>query len=280
MIFRPRATQTIRDYNTGGSWKSPERERPRSGRRLRKICVILLVLGALAGAGLGAREAYRRMLQLSYFQVVDIRVEGNLQVATDDVIAGLGLAPNTSMLTLNLAELSRRATRNPWIKEAAVIRRLPGSLTIQVVERTPEAVFIANRRYLLSADGVILRALQDDELPQLPVLRAAVPRQVNEGEHIVSAEIAQGLSVWRQFQIANAVPQEKPHEIVMGKDGSYAVNLGPDMPVIRLRPEDMRDQLQRLGAALVASGRGLGQLGDVDLRFRDRVVFRLAAAGR
>ncbi len=277
MSFQPRTTQTIRDYNTGGSWRTAEREqRPRSGR-IRKLAIILLAITGLAGLGLGAREAYRRVLQLQYFQVTDIRVEGNLQVATDDVIAALALPPHANMLTLDLVELSLHATRNPWIKEAAVIRRLPGSLTIQIVERTPEAVFIANRRYLLSADGVILRALQDDELPQLPVLRAAVPRQVKEGEHIVTAEIAQGLSVWRQFQMANAVPQEKPHEIVMGKDGSYAVILGANMPVIRLRPEDMRDQLQRLGAALAASGRGLGQLGDVDLRFRDRVVFRLAA---
>jgi cell division septal protein FtsQ len=277
MTFQPRMAHGIRDYNTGGSWKTAERERPRSGRRLTKLLVILLTLGALAGTALGAREAYRRVLRSAYFQITEIRVEGNLQVATDDVIASLKLAPAASLLEQDLAELSRRAMRNPWIKDASVVRRLPGWLAIQVVERTPEAVFIADRRYLLSADGVVLRALEDDELPQLPVLRAAVPRKVIEGEHIVSTDIAQGLSVWRQFQVANAVPQEKAHEIVMGKDGSYAVNLGPNMPVIRLRPEDMPEQLRHLGAALAASGRGLGQLGDVDLRFQDRVVFRLAA---
>ena len=277
MTFQPRAVHGIRDYNTGVSWKSQERERPRSGRRLAKVVVVLLLLGSIAGAAFGAREGYRRLLRLSYFHVTDIRVEGNLQVATDDVIASLGLTPNASLLELDLSDLSRRAMRNPWIKDASVIRRLPTWLAIHVVERTPEAVFIADRRYLLSADGVILRALEDDELPQLPVLRAAVPRKVTEGEHIVSTDIAQGLSVWRQFQLANAVPQEKAHEIVMGKDGSYAVNLGASMPVIRLRPDDMPEQLRRLGAALAASGRGLGQLGDVDLRFRDRVVFRLVA---
>jgi hypothetical protein len=60
----------------------------------------------------------------------------------------------------------------------------------------------------------------------------------------------------------------------MGDDGNYVVNLGQQMPVIRLHAQDMQEQLRRLGAALAASGRALGEFVDVDLRFRDRVVFR------
>jgi hypothetical protein len=65
----------------------------------------------------------------------------------------------------------------------------------------------------------------------------------------------------------------------MGGDGSYTVNLGQDMPAIRLRARNMQEQLRRLGAALAASGRSLESFADVDLRFRDRVVFR-PLAGR
>jgi hypothetical protein len=46
------------------------------------------------------------------------------------------------------------------------------------------------------------------------------------------------------------------------------------MPVIRLHAQDMQEQLRRLGAALAASGRTLETFAAVDLRFRDRVVFR------
>jgi len=160
-----------------------------------------------------------------------------------------------------------------------VRRHLPLALSIQVVERVPEAVFVADRRYLLSADGVILSALEGDDLPTLPILRAAAARRVAPGERILSSEMAQGLAVWRQFQLANATSGERAREIAMGGDGSYAVNLGQQMPVIRLRAQDMQEQFRRLGAALVASGRGLAQYADVDLRFRDRVVFQ-PAGGR
>ena len=268
----------IRDYHTAEPGRSRERtaERPRRASKayLGRLAGFLLVVVLLVGAGLGASEGYRRFIRLSYFRVAEIYVEGNLQVATDEVVDSLELTPGTSLLEVDLASLSRRVTRNPWIKEASVGRRLPLALTIHVVERIPEAVFIADRRYLLSADGVILAKLDNEDLPTLPTLRAAARRRVRPGDRILSSEMAQGLSVWRQFQLANAVQGERAHEIAMDGDGSYTVNLGQEMPTIRLRAQNMQEQLRRLGAALAVSGRSLALFDDVDLRFRDRVIFR------
>lgn len=268
----------IRDY-------APERfsrpaARPRGGTGwIGRLCKAAVVALLLIGSVVGVWEGYRRILRLPYFHVAEVRVEGNMQVASEEVAAGLGIAPGTSILEVDLAALSRRLRQNPWIKEAQVRRRLPITLVIQVVERLPEAVFVADRRYLLSADGVILAALEGDDLPDLPTLRAAEPRRVKPGERILSSEMAQGLSVWRQFQLANAVQGERAHEIGMATDGSYVVNLGTEMPVIRLRSQELEEQFRRLGAALAASGSALAQFADVDLRFRDRVVFR-PASGR
>lgn len=266
----------IRDYHTP-RWRGGQGARGRERfPRLARLLKILGVLLVLAGTGVGLWEGYRALLRLPYFRVAEIQVEGNLQVATQDIIAGLGLAPETSILEVDLPALAGRVLENPWIKEASVRRWLPLSLTVRVVERMPEAVFIADRRYLLSADGVILAELGEDELPTLPTLRAAAPRRVAIGERILTSEMVQGLSVWRQFQLANALQGEKAHEIAMAGDGSYVVNLGQRMPAIRLRAQDMEGQLRRLGAALSASGQALERFGDVDLRFRDRVVFKLA----
>ena len=266
----------IRDYHAlrfRGGQGARRRERfPRLARLLKLFGVMLLLGGTTAGAW----EGYRAVVHLPYFRLAEIQVEGNLQVAAQDIIASLGLAPETSILEVNLPALARRVLENPWIKEASVRRRLPLSLTIRVVERMPEAVFIADRRYLLSADGVILSELDPEELPTLPTLRAAGPRRVSIGERILSSEMAQGLSVWRQFQLANALQGERAHEMAMAGDGSYVVNLGQRMPVIRLRAQDMEGQLRRLGTALSASGQALERFADVDLRFRDRVVFKPA----
>jgi len=268
----------IRDYHTDEPGRPRERvgERPRRAPkgRLVRLTRVLAAVTLLAGVVAGSWEGYRRLVRMPYFRVAEVYVEGNLQVATEEVVASLGLPPDTSLLEVDLSTLSRRILQNPWIKEASVRRRLPLALTIQVVERVPEAVFIADRRYLLSADGVILTDLDGDDLPTLPTLRAATPRRVRPGDRVLSSEMAQGLAVWRQFQLANAVQGERAHEIAIGGDGSYTVNLGQQMPIIRLHAQDMQEQLRRLGAALAASGRTLGTFAAVDLRFRDRVVFR------
>jgi hypothetical protein len=267
----------IRDYQAS---RQRVGTKSRQGERLPRLCRLIKILGALlilGGTGVGLREGYQTFVRLPYFRVADIQIEGNLQVAAQDIIASLGLSSETSILEVDLEVLARRVLENSWIREATVGRRLPLSLTIQVVERMPEAVFIADRRYLLSADGVILAELGEDELPTLPTLRAATPRQVAPGERILTSEMVQGLSTWRQFQLANALQGERAHEIGMAGDGSYVVNLGQEMPIIRLHARDMEGQLRRLGAALAANGQGLDTFTDVDLRFRDRVVFKLAA---
>jgi cell division protein FtsQ len=264
-----------RDYKTprwpAGMGTRRRARFPRFTRLLRVLCV-LLILGAI-GAGLW--EGYRAVVGLPYFRVAEVQVEGNLQVAAADIINSLGLSPQTSILEVDLPALARRVLRNPWVKEASVQRRLPLSLTIQVVERMPEAVFIADRHYLLSADGVILAELGEDELPTLPTLRATAPRHVAVGERILTSDMVQGLAVWRQFQMANALQGERAHEIAMAGDGSYVLSLGQGMPAIRLHAEGLEEQLRRLGAALAASHQRLDQFAGVDLRFQDRVVFRL-----
>ena len=266
----------IRDYHTP-RWRAgvpPKRRRrfPGLGRAL-KVLGLLLVIGG-AGAGLWAGSL--AVVRLPYFRIAEIQVEGNLQVSAQDIVHSLALGPQASILEVNLPELARRVLQNPWIKEASVQRRLPLSLTVQVVERMPEAVFISDRRYLLSADGVILGELSEEELPTLPTLRAASPRRVAAGERILSSEMVQGLALWRQFQMANALQGERAHEIAIAGDGSYVLNLGQRMPAIRLHAQDLEEQLRRLGAALAASHQNLDQFADVDLRFRDRVIFRPA----
>lgn len=268
----------IRDYHTAepGVFRDrvdEQRRRAAKGRMVR-LAAWLAATTVVVGIAVGIWEGYRRFVRMPYFRVAEIHVEGNLQVTADEVVANLDLTPGVSILELDLEALSRRLMQNPWIKDASVRRRLPLALTIQVVERVPEAVFIADRRYLLSADGVILAELDADDLPTLPTLRATSRRRVRPGDRILSSEMAQGLAVWRQFQLANAVQGEKAHEIAMGGDGSYTVNLGPDMPAIRLRAHNMQEQLRRFGAALAVSGHSLGHLAEVDLRFRDRVVLR------
>jgi cell division protein FtsQ len=58
-----------------------------------------------------------------------------------------------------------------WVKDARVSRRLPDSLVIDLVERTPSAVWQHQGRLnLIDGEGVVLDAVRVDRMPDLPLL--------------------------------------------------------------------------------------------------------------
>jgi len=82
--------------------------------------------------------------------------------------AGTDKAPQTLVST---AEIRNRLLQFGWIKDARVSRRLPDTLVIDVVERTPAALWQAQGQLaLIDADGVVLDRVPVDKMPDLPLL--------------------------------------------------------------------------------------------------------------
>ena len=58
-----------------------------------------------------------------------------------------------------------------WVKDARVSRRLPDTLVVDIVERTPAALWQdSGRLALIDADGVVLDRVPVDKMPDLPLL--------------------------------------------------------------------------------------------------------------
>jgi len=248
------------------------REQKRQGRagvvgRIGLIGLALLFAGLLSWWG------WRQFLRLSYFEVTQVVVEGNLQLTAQEIISSLRLSPHESLLEVNLVELRQRLLEHPWIREATVQRRLPFTLIVRVTERVPEIILMSGRAYLMSADGVILDEVEEGEAVFLPILKAPSQRQYRIGERVLSPEVMRGLAVWREFQASNAVGGV-PREITLEEDGSYTVRLGPSMPLIRLQAENLEDQLRRLVQVMALAKIDLAAYEYVDLRFGEKVIVK------
>lgn len=59
-----------------------------------------------------------------------------------------------------------------WVKDARVSRRLPDTLVVDIVERTPAALWqdSGGQLALIDADGVVLDRVPVDKMPDLPLL--------------------------------------------------------------------------------------------------------------
>jgi cell division protein FtsQ len=76
-----------------------------------------------------------------------------------------------SMLAFDLEEVRQDLLRYGWVADARVSRRLPDTLVIDLVERTPVAIWQDRGRYtLIDSNGVVLPGVDPASVPGLPVL--------------------------------------------------------------------------------------------------------------
>jgi cell division protein FtsQ len=94
-------------------------------------------------------------------------------VVTDELrrAAGESGAAKAPQALVSVADIRRRLLGFGWVKDARVSRRLPDTLVIDIVERTPAALWQSDGRLaLIDSDGVVLDRVPVDKMPDLPLL--------------------------------------------------------------------------------------------------------------
>jgi cell division protein FtsQ len=98
--------------------------------------------------------------------LVDAVVTDELRRVADE--AGTAKAPQA---LVDVAEIRRRLLAYGWVKDARVSHRLPDTLVIDIVERTPAALWQSEDRLaLIDSEGVVLDRVPVDKMPDLPLL--------------------------------------------------------------------------------------------------------------
>ena len=76
-----------------------------------------------------------------------------------------------AMPLLDVADIRNRLLQFGWVKDARVSRRFPDTLVIDIVERTPSALWQDDDRLsLIDAEGVVLDRVPVSRMPDLPLL--------------------------------------------------------------------------------------------------------------
>lgn len=97
---------------------------------------------------------------------VDAVVTDELRRAADE--AGTDKAPQALVDT---AVIRQRLLQFGWVKDARILRRLPDTLVIDIVERKPAALWQNQGQLaLIDSDGVVLDRVPVDRMPDLPLL--------------------------------------------------------------------------------------------------------------
>lgn len=131
------------------------RARDRSFRRVIFFSLVFLCVGVL-GWGVSG------LVNASWFTVSHYQVSGLKYLDSQYVIELAAVAKDQSLVTVSSKQIKQRMLRSPWVASVAVKKRLPNTLVLEVVERTPALRVITPTKstWVIASDGVWLGQLQ------------------------------------------------------------------------------------------------------------------------
>jgi len=108
------------------------------------------------------------------FRITTVAINGRRQLSQDEVLAIGGINGRSSLLFLDAAAVRDRLKANPWIVDATVIKYYPGSLQIDIVERSAFALWQQNGKLsVIAEDGAVLEPYLTRRFVSLPLVVGA-----------------------------------------------------------------------------------------------------------
>jgi cell division protein FtsQ len=198
------------------------------------------------------------------FKLAALHVEGASAVARADIIAASGLYKDQPLLGMDLEALRKQVETVGWVKEARVVRLLPDTLLIDVVERPQLAVWQNGGRLLVVDErGEVISEADARRFPMLPLIVGA---NANLHAPEILSAVKQRPQLMQRLEALVRVDGRR-WDLRM-KDGSL-VQLpaaGEEQALIQLEQLDQRTRILELGFERI------------DLRNPDMVAVRLRDA--
>lgn len=153
---------------------------PISPAQLQRVANWTIGIALFAAAGLVAHatgvtakihEEYAQAVGRAGFQVKKVEVVGADRIDRLKVYDIALAQKDRSMAAVDLESLRGDLMKYGWIKDARVSRRLPDTLVVDIVERTPAAIWQHNNRLsLIDQKGVVLEQVSVATMPDLPLV--------------------------------------------------------------------------------------------------------------
>jgi cell division protein FtsQ len=104
-------------------------------------------------------------------RVDDIRVEGRATTDRQTILDALGVRPGAPIFAVDPARAKRQLESLPWVRSAAIERRLPDTIYVRLVEREPMALWQHGGKIdLIDRSGAVIPVTRLDRFAKLPMV--------------------------------------------------------------------------------------------------------------
>lgn len=211
----------------------------------------LSLVGVLATGGRGERIAgtitagVDSRFGQAGFRLRAVHVEGASPMATPDIVAAAGVYKDQPVLGLDLEAVRQQVEKVGWVKEARIVRLLPDTLVIAVVERRQLAVWQhAGKTVVIDERGQPIPEADPGRFPTLPLIVGAGGAEMAPG---ILPTLAQRPRMMERMEALVRVDNRRWD--LRLKDGSIIQlpAVGEEEALMQLEQLDQRSHILELG---------------------------------
>jgi cell division protein FtsQ len=195
------------------------------------------------------------------FRLAAVHVEGASPMAQADIMKATGLYRDQPVLGIDLEDVRKRVEQVGWVKEARVVRLLPDTLVIGVVERGQLAVWQhGGKSFVIDKKGQVIPEADPGRFPNLPLIVGA---EANAHAPEILPAVAQRPRLMSRLEALVRV-DDRRWDLRL-KDGSLVQlpAVGEEEALLHLEQLDQKTRILELGFERI------------DLRNPDTVAVRL-----
>ncbi len=146
--------------------------------RNRSVLKALVAAGITINVFLSCALVYLFSRGAPYFNLRNVEVTGNHKLSATEVIEVAEIESGVNLLTVELDAIVLRLKRHPWLRSAAVYRRFPDQLIVEVEERSPRGVLAVDKLYYLDENAEIFTRLFPGDSIDYPLFTGLKPNEI------------------------------------------------------------------------------------------------------
>jgi cell division protein FtsQ len=195
---------------------------------------VAVVVGASVAAGWAAR---RYVIGSPHFAVSSVQVRGQERRSEAAIVAESGIVQGANAFAVDLDAARAALLADPWIEEASLSRRLPGTILIQVRERHAAALVVIGDTWLAADDGEPFKKLEPGDPTELPLVTGLTPDVIAADREEARRIVRRGIDLAAEYDrgtLSKRAPLEEVHvdpsdafTLVVGRPSMDLVVGGP-----------------------------------------------------
>lgn len=118
----------------------------------------------------GGWTLYGQVVNSPKLTIENINATGFDRVIEDEVLVAADIRIGRNILAMNIERVEAVIESDPYIEEATVVRILPGTVNVSVVERRPVVLVNMDGLFIMDAKGVLFKRYDPEDKLDIPVV--------------------------------------------------------------------------------------------------------------